>query len=867
MNQSTTFAQVATNQFDYLSSALCANTPPCKKHSSSRKFLTLSISLRLLLVMLLTLTVSANVWGAEKTYTHIFTTKPDIGNNSLSNITWSVEATNLNGYNKGYAGVQFGTKNASGSITLTSANAWGEQSNTSYTGYTNVKFVYVWLNAGTGTPTATVTIGGKEASKSGTVSKNTAANDDYESTSKLTFTPISGGNTGVIKIAASTSSKAGYIAAIEVVCETPAASCTTPPTVSSATNSNITSTTATVSCSSGITSLGSAGCSIESYGFVYGTSSNPTISNTKVQVGTTYATTGTAFSKELTGLTANTTYYVRPYATNGNGTAYGAQTSFTTLELPKYTITWNVISEQVGTTTIVEGQEWTLPEVNASCNDKQFVGWTTTPILEEQDEAPSILYTETIQFPLETNTYYAVFANVEVTGTGEYVKVTKDLADYSGEYLIVYEEGSRAFNGGLEESLLDGNDNYISITISDNVVQATDEVENARFIVAKVDGGYSIQSASGLYIGRAANSNGTDIEQTYNVNLVNTFPNCSTIRGKGGADIQYNNNTYPSQQNRFRYYASSLNTIALYKKTGTNMTNYTTSCVPTYTITWQNEDGTVLATDKVAENTMPEYNGSTPTKEADAQYTYTFDGWTPDIVEATEDATYTATYTKTLRDYTITWKNEDGTVLETDNNVPYGETPTYNGATPTKTATAQYTYTFNGWSPEVTSVTGDATYIATFTETLRTYTITWKNDDGTTLETDENVPYGTTPSYDGEEPTKTATAQHSYDFNGWNPTITTVTGDATYTAKYTAIVNIIWMVNGIQKKSTTASSGASVTPPDVNPIPCGAVLAGWTDAENGVYVHDTSTLYEGEKPSIVVTENKTFYAVFADYEN
>ena len=69
MKQSTTFAQVATNQFDYLSSALCANTPPCKKHSSSRKFLILSISLRLLLVMFLTLSVTTNAWGADVTFT------------------------------------------------------------------------------------------------------------------------------------------------------------------------------------------------------------------------------------------------------------------------------------------------------------------------------------------------------------------------------------------------------------------------------------------------------------------------------------------------------------------------------------------------------------------------------------------------------------------------------------------------------------------------------------------------------------------------------------------------------------------------------------------------------------------------------
>jgi hypothetical protein len=130
------------------------------------------------------------------------------------------------------------------------------------------------------------------------------------------------------------------------------------------------------------------------------------------------------------------------------------------------------------------------------------------------------------------------------------------------------------------------------------------------------------------------------------------------------------------------------------------------------------------------------------------------------------------------------------------------------------------------------------------------------------------VPYGTTPSYDSDEPTKTATTQHTYDFNGWNPEVTSVTGDATYTAKYTPIVNIIWMVNGKQQDGpTTTPAGNSVQPPTVNPIPCGAVLAGWTDAENGVYVDGTSTLYAGEKPSIEVTENKTFYAVFADYEN
>ena len=64
--------------------------------------------------------------------------------------------------------------------------------------------------------------------------------------------------------------------------------------------------------------------------------------------------------------------------------------------------------------------------------------------------------------------------------------------------------------------------------------------------------------------------------------------------------------------------------------------------------------------------------------------------------------------------YTITWQNEDGTPLRTDT-LPYGSTPSY-GSTPTMDATAQYTYTFSHWSPDITDVTKNETYTAVYTE-------------------------------------------------------------------------------------------------------------------------------------------------------
>ena len=64
-----------------------------------------------------------------------------------------------------------------------------------------------------------------------------------------------------------------------------------------------------------------------------------------------------------------------------------------------------------------------------------------------------------------------------------------------------------------------------------------------------------------------------------------------------------------------------------------------------------------------------------------------------------------------------------------------------------KPSTAEHSYSFAGWTPAVTTVTGPAAYQATFTAATRNYTVTWVDEDGTTvLEKDENVPYGATPS-------------------------------------------------------------------------------------------------------------------------
>ena len=132
-----------------------------------------------------------------------------------------------------------------------------------------------------------------------------------------------------------------------------------------------------------------------------------------------------------------------------------------------------------------------------------------------------------------------------------------------------------------------------------------------------------------------------------------------------------------------------------------------------YTITFVDCDGTELQSGKVAYGETPKYKGTTPTKEPDAQYIYTFKGWSPELKEVAENTTYTAVYSSVKRTYRITWKNDDGSVIDITE-VEYGGMPTHTN--PTKPATAQYTYVFDRWDKEIAKVTGDATYTATFTE-------------------------------------------------------------------------------------------------------------------------------------------------------
>ncbi len=335
----------------------------------------------------------------------------------------------------------------------------------------------------------------------------------------------------------------------------------------------------------------------------------------------------------------------------------------------QHTITWNVNddTELISPTTFAEGDAWDMPTPDYDCSGKEFVGWTTNPIIAAQDEAPDPLYTNASQFPNATATYYAVFAeNTGGGGSGGYEKLTKARDDYSGEYLIVYDDGSVAFNGGL--TTLDATSNNISVTITEGVIASNATTDAAKFTFAKVDGGYSILSASGRYIGRTADSNG--LEESTSIAYTNTITiteGNADVVGSGDAHLRYNKD---AGQTRFRYYKSSSYTsqqaIALYKKSGSSATYtaYSTSCIPTYSITYDFAGGTGS---HCSNTSVPQGDPYTICDEAPTKEGHTFQGWSDSTSIYAAGATITPTKNTTLtaqwqiNTYTVIWSNNGAT--------------------------------------------------------------------------------------------------------------------------------------------------------------------------------------------------------------
>ena len=212
-----------------------------------------------------------------------------------------------------------------------------------------------------------------------------------------------------------------------------------------------------------------------------------------------------------------------------------------------------------------------------------------------------------------------------------------------------------------------------------------------------------------------------------------------------------------------------------------------------YTVTWNPNGGSVSPTSitKTHGSTLGEL--PTPTRAADAQYTYTFKGWFTAATGGTQisasttvtgNVTYYAQWTATLRSYTATFNGNGGGTPS-----PSTITKTYDSELGTLPTCSRTGYTFLGWYTassggtkisSTTKITSTVTYYAQWS--INSYTLTYDVNGGNAVSpasksVQYGSAYGTLPT-----PTRVSTAQYSYTFAGW---YTAATGGTQVTANTT----------------------------------------------------------------------------------
>lgn len=187
----------------------------------------------------------------------------------------------------------------------------------------------------------------------------------------------------------------------------------------------------------------------------------------------------------------------------------------------------------------------------------EFKGWTSTEIIGSAEPTSVVILSGEMTVN-EDITLYAVFGGPEKIYYSKHT--TTD--GLEGDFLIVYEADSLVFDGSLDT--LDVSDNYITVAITDNMIENADALENSCFTISSTEAGYAVKSKSGYYIGKTSNSNGLNSSTT------EVYDNTISFDTNGDADIvssetrlRFNS---ASNQMRFRYYVNGQKAVQLYKK-------------------------------------------------------------------------------------------------------------------------------------------------------------------------------------------------------------------------------------------------------------------------------------------------------------
>ena len=199
---------------------------------------------------------------------------------------------------------------------------------------------------------------------------------------------------------------------------------------------------------------------------------------------------------------------------------------------------------------------------NISVSDG-IVNITLVPNSEEKEKSATI----TLSYPGAESAVLTIKQNPAPGASARYyVKVTENQADWSGEYLIVFEAEGLVYKGSLTTDL-DAQGNHYSVQIIDGQILHDTEAEANSVTIENHDGSYAIKTASEFYIYQNEDKNGLKYNKTYTQDCTVAFSISSDgtveIKGSGSRVLAYNNQN--SGYVRFYSATSSYPRPALYK--------------------------------------------------------------------------------------------------------------------------------------------------------------------------------------------------------------------------------------------------------------------------------------------------------------
>lgn len=187
--------------------------------------------------------------------------------------------------------------------------------------------------------------------------------------------------------------------------------------------------------------------------------------------------TATTTDSNTKSVTVSTTTTIKAVAKQES--TYSSVVSQTYTRVYEVTLSSNGVSGDP--IEVTSGQTTTLTAPSSIPAGYSFRGWTAT--LESPSTSVSTTY-----IPTDNVTLYAVFGK---NTYGDFKKVTSAPSDWTGYYLIVYEEDGVAFNGGINNSSYDVTSNIIDVEIttggdSNKRIEANSTTTGAMFIVEKM---------------------------------------------------------------------------------------------------------------------------------------------------------------------------------------------------------------------------------------------------------------------------------------------------------------------------------------------------------------------------------------------